>query len=1304
MKISRSRAAASGAVRFPATTGSVRQRLQSARLAGLSLAAICCITASHAQVTSGLRGRVADTSGAVIPNANVTVRNERTGVAKTTKTTSAGDYSVPFLDVGVYDVRVEAAGFKVGQKIGLSISTDQTADASFSLVVGAINETVTVSASGDVLDYDKADRGDIVDAKSIAELPVNSGNTFNLANLSNGVTTTTVGARSDSQTAQTLGIHGGTVEFNVDGVTDYSGTGAAGYSYPPPTSAVQEFKITTDPFDASFGRASGGSIDMTLKTGTKNYHGSVYEILQRAFLNANTSSNNANIALAVAAGRSTQIYNKPASSQDQYGFELDGPVVIPKIYGANHQTFFTILFETLHLRGVGTTTASIPTPAMLNGDFSSLLMANGAQYNQPIYDPLSEASCTANNTDNGSYAGQNPHVCRYQFGYGPGAGRGPQGNPVLIGQANVIPKSRLDPVALNALSWFPAPNQVPTPTTANDFNVNYIGTSPSATYDRLYLIKLDQSITANDAVDLTLKLWTNNSLANGAFPRNDVNSAHPGQNYAASTAHFLSRIKDPSGTIAWTHNFSPRFVNNIKGSLFVTNQTDSTGPGNGFNPSNLGFPGSIAAANPTYFDRFPLINYNSYTNLGSISGLNRGDNELQVLDTANYVRGKHATHFGVDIRAFQYSQRSSNGAGSALNFTFDKGYTQQWDTVVANGATNISSGSGATALYSGNAIASSLLGTAASGNATAQPDNYLSSKYYAAYFQDDWKIRPNLTLNLGLRWDSIGTGDVDRYNRLTSVFDATEVNPISALVNFAGLPFSSLKGGITFAGVGGSPRGAFAFVKGNFAPRLGFAYTANPRTVIRGGIGLFYQEATSGNGLVNSQSGYATTTNYTGTNNLGATPLQNFDNPFPTFQAVTGNCGGNKIACLVTNAGQGLTFINPNYHPPMALQSSFGIQQQFSQWDTFELSYAGNRTYDLTYSDDLNHISAIAQAACDPERGGVGTNCTSTTLGFQANPFQGLAPFAGTSYYSSSTIQKINFTRPFPQFTSITESNLNGGELWYNALEATFSHRTAYGLTLHATYAFSKSISAAGFATTNGNTDYVNRIQSRTISSTDIPNRVTVSEVYQLPVRRGHGLFPDMNRYLDLVVGGWQVSSVFTYQSGFPFSIGGYEIDPHANGGYILPRTRFTAGQPNPYHTQANPNGYIQAFKPCVGTRDPNTGAVTLEAYSVTAGCGAANFIQIGSYGVTPNVEYTGIRLQRYVNVDANLSKNFAIYDRLSAQLRLDAFNVANHVTQFTSGYDTTVGDANFGTLQLGTSFGGNFNPRVLQITGRIIF
>jgi hypothetical protein len=196
-----------------------------------------------------------------------------------------------------------------------------------------------------------------------------------------------------------------------------------------------------------------------------------------------------------------------------------------------------------------------------------------------------------------------------------------------------------------------------------------------------------------------------------------------------------------------------------------------------------------------------------------------------------------------------------------------------------------------------------------------------------------------------------------------------------------------------------------------------------------------------------------------------------------------------------------------------------------------------------------------------------------------------------------------------------------------------------------------------------------------------------------------------MNRFVDLVTGGWQVASVFMYQSGFPYNISGYEINKTANGGYILPRKRFWPGQTNSYWSgkYASKNSYVQAFKPCVGIRDPNSGVVTLEAYSVVAGCTQANFIQLLSgYSETPNIVYSGVREQRIVTDDANVSKNFEIHERMSFQLRMDAFNAMNHVIQSSSGYDTSVGDSNFGTYQMGNSGGGNYPNREVQLTGRL--
>lgn len=1284
-------------------------------------------SAALAQTSQGFTGLVADSAGAAIPKAKVTVHNEGTGVDKTTLTTSTGNWTVPFLSPGIYDVRAEADRFQSVNKTSITLSTGATTTVNFSLAPGAVTQSVTVNASDNVLEYEKADRGMLIDNKSMEELPVVTGNSFNLALLSPGVMTTTAGAPYN-QSAQSLSIHNAGVEFNIDGVTNFSMTGPEHYTYPPPVAAVQEFKITTSPFDAAVGRSPGGQIDMTLKTGGKKLHGTAYEYLNRAFLNANSSTNDARIYNAKLQGLPTTAFNKGANTGNQWGFELDGPVIIPRLWGRNRQTFFTILFEDLSQHGAGTATATVPTAAMIGqgskypgqADFSALLgltQPGGAAYNGAIYDPTTEAACTANNTDNGTYAKGNPHVCRYQFGFGPGATPGPQGNPVPIGPANVIPANRLNPVALAILSWYPSPNLAPTFTTSNPFGTNYVGSAPGNRDNKTYLVKLNFNYGDNDSFDITGKLWKTYGQANSAFPRNNVNSAHPGLNQTVNIAHYNGTdYRYPSLNTSWTHIFSPSLVNVVRGLVTTALESDASGPDNGYDPANLGFSANLAGSS-SYFNRFPYVKISNYTVLGSQTGLYRGDDMLQISDTVNWTHGNHTTHFGGEVRFTQYSQKSSNGNGITLNI--GNGWTQQWDTVVTGGSSNINSNSGYVGNYSGNSIASMLLGTWDAGSvATAAAGSYFSSHYAALYFQDDWKVRPNLTLNLGVRWEDPGVGLVDRHDRLNSVFDATDVNPISSMIaasTLAGLPITGeLLGGPTWAGVGGNPRSEYRHVLYQFGPRVGFAYTLNQKTVLRGGLGLFFNDQANGNQFQPSQLGFSTSTGYTDSNPSsigGLTPSNNMANPFPALQTPTGNCGGNKIACLVTNAGQGLSFENPNYHPAELLQSSLGIERQLTTRDTVEISYTGTRMYNNTTSDDINRISAAAQAACDPLRGGNGLNCTQpygkapaagTSSGYITNPFYHVAPFAASgAYYSNTTIQKINFTRPFPIFQSITENRLNDGKTWYNAGEVIYDHRTSFGLTLHAGYGFSKALVSGGYA------DTVNRIPFRGISGTDAPHRLTVSGVYLLPIGKGRGIFPNIPRYVDLVAGGWQVGSIYLFQSGFPQDMKGWIIDQKANGGYLLPKKRFWGGNSNPYYPNyqaAGKDSYIQRMKPCAASTDPNTGAIIWFGQSATLAqqglCSTPNFIKVGTYGVTPNNHYSGIREGIRNNFDMNVSKNFTIKEGLAFQMRIDAFNALNHMQ--TSGNAFSTSDGTFGQYLLGTVNNGSACCRTIQIIGRL--
>lgn len=1263
--------------------------------------------AAFAQTTQGFTGTVADPSGAVIPGAQVTVHNEGTGIDKHTKTTSAGAFTVPFLNPGTYDVTVEAAGFQKVIKTHITLQVDQTSTVNFSMPIGAQDQTVTVNASSDVLEYAKADRGMVLENKSIEELPVLDGNTFNLAMLAPGVMTTTQGGPGN-QSAQSYGIHGGSVEFNIDGVTNESETGPEHYTFPPPVEAVQEFKITTNPYDAAAGRSPGGQIDMTLKTGGKTLHGAAWMDIQRAFLNANSSANDANIAKNQALGKPTSGYNKGAFTQNQWGFELDGPVALPKFWPKDRQTFFTLLFEDISNHGIGTTQTSVPTQAMINGDFSAWAAAGGGA----IYDPDSEAACTANNTDNGTFKAGNPHVCRYQFGYGPGPIPGPQGNPVQIGPVNVIPADRLSPVAKAILSWYPAPNITPTGSSSNPYANNYLGHPASNSDNKSYMIKIDQNLGDHDTVDVTGKVWKFFAQANNAFPRSDVNAAHPGLNWAVNIAHYNGTdYRYPSLNVSETHTFSPNVVNTARVLITSALESDATGPASGFDPASLGFTSPFAATNPTYFERFPDVSISGFNALGSQAGLFRGDDELQLVDIVNWTHGKHTVHFGGEGRWMQYSQKSSNGNG--VNLSIGTGWTQQWDTNVTGGANPNNTG---------NAIASMLLGTWDSGSATAAAANYFSSRYLALYYQDDWKVRPNLTLNLGLRWEYPGDGLTDRFNRLNSVFDTTDINPVNSLVPASSLPISGqLLGGPTWAGVGGNPSYEFHKVFYQLGPRAGFAYTINTRTVMRGGIGLFYNDQNTGNQFAPAQLGYATSTGYTAStptasgNSTLLTPLHNMANPFPQFQQPVGNCGGDKTACLATNVGQGLSYENPNYHPAEFLSFSYGFERQLSPHDFVDVSYVGTRMYNNTTSFNINHISSAAQAACDPLRGGTGLNCTQaygttpkagTTVGYMPNPFYQLTPFAASgAYYTNPTIQKINFTRPFPEFQDITENLVNDGKTWYNGLEVVYDHRTSYGLTVHLGYGYSKSMSSGGY------TDATDQVPSRTISSVDVPHRLTIAAVYELPIARGRGFFPNLPRPVDFVVGGWQIAGDYLLQSGMPQNLSGWIINKDANGGYLLPNKRYWGL--NPWFTGTNNawngNSYIQRMKPCVATTDPNTGAVIWTKQSapfVQSGmCSTPNFIQVGSYGLRPNIVYSGVREGRRNNLDLNVSKNFPIHERMQFQMRIDAFNALNHVQTWQNGFDTSTTDGYFGTYQLGTSGNGTAgSSRTIQINGRLSF
>ncbi len=399
-------------------------------------------------------GRVTDPSGAVLTKATITALNVDTNVVTRTATTRSGDYTIPYLKVGNYTLSVEAKGFETAVHTGINLQVDQTATVDFAMKVGSSSETVTVN-SDPLIDFGKGDAGEVVENTRVAELPLNGRDPGMLSILSAGVTWNqgaTQYQRPFDDTQANTAINGGgagNVELMLDGVSNEASstnnTGNARIAYVPPVDSVQEFKIVTNAYDSRFGRNSGGVEDVILKSGTNRIHGDVYEYARRTFLDANLWQNNYKIATALP-GTDTSQFGTQKHKLDQYGFELDGPIVIPKVYNGRDKSFFTMQYENWNEVEPNTVTDSVPSPSWLKGDFSNLVYYTGSAY-API--SLLDPENVAQN-GNGTYV-------RVPFGPSDGI------NPTPA--ANIIPTSRINTVVKKYFLIIPRPThkQQPAP-------------------------------------------------------------------------------------------------------------------------------------------------------------------------------------------------------------------------------------------------------------------------------------------------------------------------------------------------------------------------------------------------------------------------------------------------------------------------------------------------------------------------------------------------------------------------------------------------------------------------------------------------------------------------------------------------------------------------------------------------------------------------------------------------------------------------------------------------------------------------
>jgi hypothetical protein len=769
--------------------------------------------ALHAQeFRATLTGRVIDPSESPVPDATVVIRNESSNVSHTIKTDGKGNYTVPLLQPGTYAVSAAAPGFKTTNRTGYPLTVAQTATLDLKLEIGGVNQEVTVTAESPMLEASNADRGSVLSAEEVAEFPLNGRNPLMLSALVPGVI---YNGESIYQRPFDNGAiarwdisgSGGNNEFLLDGAPNNAQAGSNNVAYVPPVDAVQEFKIQTNAYDAQYGKSGGGVVNVALKSGGNRLHGTLYEFMRRNALDANSFQNN------------SQGAPKDGHFLDQYGGEVDGPVILPKIYNGRNKTFFLYTYEGYREGTPQPLTLSTPAPEMRTGDFSKLYDGSGRLV--PIYDPSTTQSTS-------------PYP-RQQF---PG---------------NIIPASRINPISAKIASFYPMPN-------AQKAGINYSqqnyfasgGINPAR--DNFYnmVFKFDHNFgdkhhaflrqASNDRTEMRS---TNGMLgqvgANGPLPLKRVNDAY---------------------VLDWVSTLSPSLLLNARVSFSRYIESNAGLINQEFDMKSLGFPESLVSALP-YNPGFGYYTLTNYMELGKSSPSRNVTNTWTVAGSLTKIQGTHTWKGGYDQRWIQYAVQSP---GTVFQLSENLVFT----------CNNYSNCDG----QSGNALAGWLLGTPSSGTVNYNSFFIYMQNYIAPWVQHDWRVSKRFTVNAGFRMD-FNIPPNERFDRLNRGFNPEVVSPLETQVNHAASPDlpTPIRGGLQFAGTAGVDRRSSDGYYKTYQPRIGAAYTLGGRTVIRGGWGRYYINP-SNNYL--QSTGFNAQTTLTASNDGNRTNIAGLiNNPFP---------------------------------------------------------------------------------------------------------------------------------------------------------------------------------------------------------------------------------------------------------------------------------------------------------------------------------------------------------------------------------------------------------------------------------------
>lgn len=1150
-----------------------------------------------AQASATITGTITDPSGAVVPNAKITITNDATSVSTGTTSSSAGTYTVKGLLPGTYTVTAEASGFKKEVKNGVRIEVSTAGTIDFSLATGTANETVQVTATEIALNTTTPEIGSTIEPVVVAALPEEvSGR----------------GRQIDQLQFTAPGTTGSTFSHRVSGGVDfeqeivYNGIPVPqpeteGYTtnFNPPFDFVQEYRVENSTFAAQFGLGQG-ALSYQMHSGTNSYHGSAFEI------NRNSYFDSVGFFNGPAWGGSNR---PPADHENNYGFSVGGPISIPKVYDGRNRTFGFYSQEWYKQNTLDTSPGTVPSAAEVGGDFSGLKNASGNLI--PIYVPMG-FSC------NGLTQGQ------------PFPG-------------NIIPTTCFSPLSASLLKDIPAPNRPGGGyggLISNENYVNYI----SPIIQHVWGFTVDQVLTPKQS--LHYSQWRNTYSSHSFDYAPIVEAPNP----------LNSQKYEPSIGSVFLLNYS----NALNSHLVVTAGVGWIGEiNNQFNITKGATFGGVSneniPPNITFGPNSNQCNSNTYTCWGTSGSWFQSINRKLGISFVNnwlWTKGRNTFNIGWEFRRAYQDDNEEQTEGGHFNFS--------------NAQTSVQNPSDPNFANYGDPFASFLLGLPDSENRSNSQELELRNRDFSPYVQDDIKLSPRLTLNVGLRWD-IQVPFTENHN---NVVFFNQDNP-GTLPN-EGIPGSASRLGTCSGCVG------YNHVNTHYThigPRFGFAYQLSRKMVIQAGLDVAFLDG----------GAYEYGTNKVAVN-YGNLLTGSYSKPTTgSFTSSGGSWDGNPIPAVnPTPFSPSLGRSNQinalsgkiDGYAPYSQQWNINIQRELPYNVFVQAAWVGNRIIHLPSQN--NKIDQM-----NPQYLSMGSQLNDVFAPGQPS-LDGVAlpyPDYVNDFGGSATVAQALV--PYPQYSNIFNNFEAYGTTYYQSAQIQVEKRYSNGLSFLAGYTLSRLMdnTSSGFSSfTSGGINKYNQKPEWAISNSDEPQTLKVSGTYLLPIGPGQKLVN--NHKLGNLVGGWQVGWLLDYESGT--ANGPSENGTPFPNGFDRPDRNSSVGLSTASYKKA---------------RDYFTGKIAV-----------AQMFNPGAFNTTATQyvlgdaqrNYSGMRNAPLAVENLDAIKNFYIGERVKALLRVDYFNAFNR-TQF-NGPDNNASDSTFGQI---TSQGtpGNFpNNREGQVTFRIEF